>query len=161
MLKKPSQPEMLIGGDYNLSAPLKAEKANTVVYTRETFEVFPDLIVTDLSFRHNKRISDANPQQKEFNWGTAEIYKWTSLDGREMEGMLFKPEDFDPSKKYPMIVTFFHKSSGELHFHRIPEYHRSRIDYHTYTSNGYLIFNPDIWFDPGYIGESAYKSVMP
>lgn len=161
MLKKPSQPEMLISGDYNLSTPLKAEKANTVVYTKETFEVFPDLIVTDLSFRHDKCISDANPQQKEFNWGTAEIYKWTSLDGREMEGMLFKPEDFDPSKKYPMIVTFFHKSSGELHNHRTPEYHRSRIDYHSFTSNGYLIFNPDIWFDPGYIGESAYKSVMP
>lgn len=161
MFKKPSQPEMLIGGDYNLSAPLKAEKANTVVYTRETFEVFPDLIVSDLSFRHNLRISDANPQQQDYRWGTAEIYQWTSLDGREMEGMLFKPEDFDPSKKYPMIVTFFHKSSAELHNHRIPEYHRSRIDYHTFTSNGYLIFNPDIWFDPGYIGESAYKSVMP
>lgn len=160
-IRKPSQPEMLIGGNYSLSAPIRAEKSNTVVYTKETFEVFPDLILSDLSFRNNQRIADANPRQNEFNWGTAEIYRWTSLDGREMEGMLFKPEDFDPSKKYPVIVTFFHKSSGELHNHRTPEYHRSRIDYHTYTSNGYLIFNPDIWFDPGYIGESAYKSVMP
>jgi dipeptidyl aminopeptidase/acylaminoacyl peptidase len=161
IMKKPSQPQMLIGGDYSLSVPLKAERAATVVYTRETFGVFPDLMVSDLGFRSSIRISDANPQQKEFNWGTAELYEWTSLDGREMRGMLFKPGDFDPSKKYPMIVTFFHKSSGELYSHRIPEYHRSRIDYHTFTSNGYLVFNPDIWFDPGYIGESAYKSIMP
>jgi dipeptidyl aminopeptidase/acylaminoacyl peptidase len=75
--------------------------------------------------------------------------------------MLFKPEDFDPSLQYPLIVTFFHKSSGELFNHRVPEYHRSRIDYHYYTSNGYIVFNPDIYFDAGYIGESAFKSVMP
>lgn len=160
-LRKPAVPAILTGGKYKLSEPVKAENAGTIVYTKESFEVFPDLILSDLTFRSSTRISNANPQQEEFMWGTAELYEWTSLDGIKLEGMLFKPENFDPSRKYPMIVTFFHKSSGELFNHRTPEFHSSRIDYHYYVSNGYLIFNPDVYFNDGYIGESAYKSVMP
>jgi dipeptidyl aminopeptidase/acylaminoacyl peptidase len=160
-LKSGAEPERLTGGAYRLSNPVKAEKSDTVVYTKETFNTFPDLLVSDLEFRNSIRISEANPQQSDFLWGTAELYEWTSLDGRRLEGLLYKPEGFDPSKKYPMIVQFFHKSSGELYYHRGPELPSSRIDYHYYTSNGYVIFNPDVYFDLGYIGESAYKSVMP
>jgi dipeptidyl aminopeptidase/acylaminoacyl peptidase len=39
--------------------------------------------------------------------------------------------------------------------------HRSTIDYHYYTSNGYLVFNPDVWYEDGYPGESAFNCVMP
>jgi len=156
-----SEPELLVGGPYRLSHPLKADHADTVVYTRETFNVFPDLLVSDLRFRDTVRISNANPQQADFLWGTAELYRWTSLDGQPLEGLLYKPENFDPSRRYPMIVQFFHKSSDQLFDHRTPEFHRSRIDYHYFVSNGYIVFNPDIYFTPGYIGESAYKSIMP
>ncbi|MBN1588394.1 MAG: S9 family peptidase [Pirellulales bacterium] len=160
-LKHAAEPERLIAGAYRLSEPLKADDAETVVYTKETFGVFPDLLVSDLTFRQSVRLSDANPQQAAFRWGTAELHRWTSLDGRPLEGILYKPEGFDPTRRYPMIVQFFHKSSDQLFVHRTPEFHRSRIDYHYFVSNGYLVFNPDIHFDPGYVGESAYKSIMP
>lgn len=160
-LKKPAVPKRLLGGEYRLSTPVKAADAKTVVYTKETFDTFPDLLVSDLTFQDSTRISDANPQQAEFLWGSAELYQWTSLDGRKLEGIVYKPEGFDPSRKYPMIVQFFHKSSDQLFYHRTPEFNRSRIDYHYFVSNGYIVFNPDIHFDAGYIGESAYKSIMP
>lgn len=154
-------PRKVIGGAYSLSRPQKASDANTVVYTKSTFNIFPDLLVTDLEFKKSTRISAANPQQSEFYWGTAELYKWTSLDGRELEGLLYKPENFDPEKKYPMIVNFYDRSSQELFDHRIPELHRSTIDYHYYTSNGYVVFNPDVYYEDGYPGESAFNCVMP
>ncbi len=160
-MKRASEPDMLLGGSYNLSYPVKADDAGTVVYTKETFNEFPDLLVSDLRFRNSIRISDANPQQDEFIWGTAELYSWTSLDGRELEGLLYKPENFDPSKKYPVIVNFYEKSSSGLYNYRTPELHRSTIDYHYYTSNGYVIFNPDVYYEDGYPGESAYNCVMP
>ena len=160
-LKRASEPEYLTGGEYDLSRPLKAEDAETIVYSRESFKMFPDLLISDLKFRSSIKISNANPQQDNFLWGTAELYEWTSLDGRKLEGLLFKPENFDPSRKYPMIVNFYEKSSGGLYTHRIPELHRSTIDYHYYTSNGYIIFNPDVYYRDGYPGESAYNCVMP
>ncbi len=160
-LKKALEPEMLTGGKYDLSRPVKADDAETILYSKETFNMFPDLLVTDLKFQSSIRISNANPQQDNFLWGTAELYEWPSLDGRKLEGLLYKPENFDPAKKYPMIVNFYEKSSDGLFSHRIPELHRSTIDYHYYTSNGYIIFNPDIYYQEGYPGESAYNCVMP
>ncbi len=160
-LRKASVPEILLGGEFELSRPEKAKDATTVVFTKETFNMFPDLLVSDLTFRNTVKISDANPQQDDFLWGTAELYEWTSLDGQKMEGLLFKPENFDPEREYPVIVNFYERSSGELYEHRIPELHRSTIDYHYYTSNGYIVFNPDVYYRDGYPGESAYNCVMP
>ena len=81
---------------------------------------FPNIIISDLSFKSQKTISNANPQQSDYNWGTAELVYWNSLDGKPLQGMLIKPEDFDPNKKYPMIVNFYEKSSNGLHSHRAP-----------------------------------------
>lgn len=160
-IRKKDKPVMLAGGDYSLGTPVKARKADRLIYTKEDFRMFPDFILTDLSFRNEKRLTDANPQQKDYLWGTAELVRWTSLDGRELEGLLYKPENFDPGKKYPMIVNFYERSSTELYRHRVPEPGRSTIDYHYYTSNGYLIFNPDVYYIDGYPGQSAYNCVMP
>lgn len=160
-LKKKEVPTQLLAGNFNLGMPVKARKADMVIYTKEDFGVFPDYILTDLSFKGGKRLTDANPHQKEFFWGTAEQVSWISLDGRKVEGLLYKPANFDPSKKYPMIVNFYEKSSSELYRHRIPEAGRSTIDYHYYTSNGYLVFNPDVYYIDGYPGQSCYNCVMP
>ena len=160
-LKKPDSPVKLTAGNFNLGTPVKARKSNTLIYTKEDFSMFPDYLVSDLSFATEKRITDVNPQQKDFLWGEAEVVRWVSLDGREIEGLLYKPEGFDPGGKYPMIVNFYERSSSELYRHRIPEPGRSTIDYHYYTSNGYLVFSPDVYYTEGYPGQSAYNCVMP
>lgn len=153
--------QKLMGGAYRISELTKAKNANTVFYSKQTFEQFPDILSNDLSFKSEKRVSNANPQQSEYNWGTAELVKWTSLDGKELTGMLYKPENFDPNKKYPMIVNFYEKSSDRVFNHRAPSWGRSTINYSFYTSRGYIIFNPDVHYRIGYPGESAYNCVIP
>jgi dipeptidyl aminopeptidase/acylaminoacyl peptidase len=159
-LKRPEKPEKLLGGKYRLNKPVKAKDEDGYVFTKETFQQFPDLLFTE-DFSESTQISHANPQQDKFKWGTAELYSWTSADGKKLEGLLVKPEDFDPDKKYPMIVNFYEKSSQGLYRHRIPEAHRSTVDYHYYTSNDYIIFNPDVYYTTGYPGEDAFNCVMP
>ncbi len=160
-LKKKADPKEIFAGEFNLSTPKKAKDADVVVFSKENFETYPNLLTSDLKFKKTIQISDAAPQQKEFLWGTAELVTWTSLDGRKLEGTLHKPENFDPSKKYPMIVNFYEKSSQGLLSYRMPELHRSTVDYHYYTSNGYLVFNPDVYYKTGYPGEDAFNCVMP
>lgn len=160
-VNKKAEPKELISGNFSLNAPKKAKNDDLIVFSKEDFQTYPNLITTDLSFRKQIQISDAAPHQKDFVWGTAELVSWTSLYGRKLEGTLHKPENFDPSKKYPMIVNFYEKSSQELFSYRMPELHRSTIDYHYYTSNGYLVFNPDIYYKEGYPGEDAFNCVMP
>ena len=153
--------KQLLDGPFSYSRPVKALEKNKVLFTRQSFKDFPNLRVSDLSFRKQTVISNANPQQKEYNWGTIELYKFTSLEGKALTGLLVKPENFDPSKKYPMLVNFYERSSNGLHRHRAPSPGRSSINYSFYTSRGYVIFNPDVVYRDGYPGESAYNAVIP
>ena len=141
--------------------PLKAKDVDRIVFTKENFQTFPDLLYSTLSFQNPQRVSNANPQQSEYSWGTIELYEWTGLDGQKLTGMLVKPEGFDPSKKYPMLVNFYEKSSDRLHSYPRPYPGRSTINYSFYASRGYLIFNPDIPYRIGYPGESCLNAVVP
>ncbi|HKJ93291.1 MAG TPA: hypothetical protein VJ957_08985, partial [Longimicrobiales bacterium] len=135
--------------------PLKAQHADVLLWTREDVKEFPDLWVSGPTFTDAHRISDANPQQKDYNWATVELVSWISADGIPLQGMLYKPEDFDPSKKYPMMVTFYERDSDNLYAHTPPFPHRSVIQPTFYASRGYLVFMPDVVYKEGYPGESA------
>jgi Prolyl oligopeptidase family/WD40-like Beta Propeller Repeat len=152
-------PHEVVMAPADFGTPLEARHATRFVVTRGTFEQFPDLYTgTDLATL--ARISHANPQQREFNWGTAELVHWTSEDGIPLEGILYKPEDFDPSKKYPMITYYYERLSNNL-YHYVPPGGRNIINPTHYVSNGYLVFEPDIPYEIGYPGPSAVKAIVP
>jgi dipeptidyl aminopeptidase/acylaminoacyl peptidase len=153
-------PKQLIMEARRLADLQKAPGAEVYLFTRSTFREFPDLWVTDASFRAPTRISEANPQQSQYRWGTAQLVHWLSDDGVPLAGILYKPDDFDPSKKYPMLVYFYEQLSDNL-YHYVPPAGRNVINPTTYVSNGYLVFEPDIHYEIGYPGESAVKSVVP
>ncbi|NNE28020.1 MAG: S9 family peptidase [Saprospiraceae bacterium] len=152
----------LIAGSFQLtSRPLKARDANAILFTKQSFKMFPDLhLALEDDFSGAKRVSEANPQQKEYSWGDIELASWKDYAGNEVRGLLVKPEDFDPSKKYPLLVNFYEKSSSGLHRHRAPYPHRSSINYTYYANQGYVVFNPDVAYTTGAPGESAYRAVM-
>lgn len=152
----------MVMDDYNFTWRVrKAKNADKVIWTKQNFQTFPNLQYSTLSFQNPRTISDVNPQQSQYSWGSIELYKWTALDGQELSGMLVKPEGFDPSKQYPMIVNFYERSSNRLHNYPRPYPGRSTINYAYYASQGYLIFNPDVPYRVGYPGESCENSVLP
>lgn len=152
-------PREIVMAPADFGTPLRAKHAARLVVTRGTFEQFPDLY-TGTELGQLTRISDANPQQKEFVWGTAELVHWTSADGIPLEGILYKPENFDPSRKYPMITYYYERLSNNL-YHYVPPGGRNIINPTHYVSNGYLIFEPDIPYEIGYPGPSAVKAIVP
>lgn len=160
-LSTPAVPKTLLAGNFMLKTPVKAKNADAVIYTSETFEQYPDIRLSDLSFKKSIQLTHGGDQQDKLNWGTAELVSWISLDGVPLEGVVYKPTDFDPAKKYPVIVNFYERNSETLYAYHMPEPHRSTIDYHFYTSNGYIIFNPDVRYVDGYPGESCFNCVMP
>mgnify|MGYP005725227989 CR=1 FL=1 len=160
-IKGSSAPHELVMMDRRFSNPRKAKKADVLLYSRSSFVEFPDLWTSAVDFSGAKKISDANPQQSEYLWGSAELTSWHSADGIELQGILYKPEKFDPSKKYPMMVYFYEKMSNGLHSHRPPAPARSSISFSFYTSRGYVVFVPDIPYRVGYPGESCVNAVVP
>jgi Tol biopolymer transport system component len=155
------EPQRLIMADVSFGSPTKAEDADVYVITRSTFEEFPDLWITDPDFESWEKISDANPQQAEYNWGSAELVEWISNDGIPLQGILIKPEGFDPSRKYPMMVYFYERNSDGLHRYHTPNAGGSSVNYSFYVSRGYVFFVPDIPYEIGHPGESAIDAVVP
>ncbi len=151
-------PEMIIHGPRRYAGLAKARKAEQYLMTQQTYREFPDLW-TGTSIASTTKISNANPQEKEYPRGDVELVSWLSNDGVRLQGMLYKPEGFDPSKKYPLIVYYYERLSDGLHGYVAPT-GRNVINPHVYTSLGYLIFEPDIVYTTGEPGNSATKAVV-
>jgi len=81
-------------------------------------------------------------------------------DGKISKGILYKPENFDPSKKYPLLLTYYEQRSDELYHYQPLEATGDAINIPWFVSRGYLVFVPDIHYRPGHTGESALNSVV-
>jgi dipeptidyl aminopeptidase/acylaminoacyl peptidase len=58
------------------------------------------------------KLTDMNAQVARFGIGTREVVSWKSQDGAAIEGVLHKPADFDPSRKYPLLVVIHGGPTG-------------------------------------------------
>ncbi len=159
-LNMPGSLVSLVKTENDYTNPIKAKNANQLVWQKSSYTVYPDLWNSTSDFRDAKKLSNANPQQNSFCWGTVEQIKWTTLEGKVMKGLLYKPENFDPAKKYPMIVYYYERYSDKLFSHYVPSPSRSTVNFSWYNSNGYFVFVPDITYTTGHPGKDAYNSIM-
>ena len=159
--RRQTQMQRLILDRYSFERLQRAKDGKVFTYVRSNFSDSPDLWVTHDQFKTQTQLSDINPQQKEYNWGTAELVQWTSVNGFPCDGILYKPEDFDPAKKYPMLINFYETKSNSLHSYIKPFWSVSIINISYYVSNGYLVFVPDIHYTIGHPGQSAMNCIMP
>ncbi len=153
-------PEKVIMMEKRVGAPIKAKHADVMVITEQRFDEFPDLWITDVNFTSPKKVTDANPQQSQFIWGKAESIKYINSDGKVLSATLIKPENFDPTRKYPLMVYIYEELSQGLNGYIAPNVGTS-INIQRYVSNGYIVLEPDIVYETGYPGPSAMKCVIP
>lgn len=160
-VNRAGNPQKIIMEDMQFSRPIKAKDADILAWKKSSFNQFPDLWISDTDFNNSKIITNANPQQKEYRWGNAELVEWVSFNNDTLQGILYTPENLNPEKKYPMIVYFYERSSQDLNRHFIPSPSRSTINRPHYLSNGYVVFVPDINpYIEGYPGHTAYNAVV-
>jgi dipeptidyl aminopeptidase/acylaminoacyl peptidase len=153
-------PKELVMAARSFGTPVKARDADVYLLTGQTFHEFPDLLTTDAAFKDLRKVSDANPQKVGLLWGTSEVVDYKNADGVPLTAALYKPENFDAAKKYPMMVYIYERLTLNVnHFVNPAPGHSINISY--YVSNGYLVLTPDIVYTTGYPGQSALKCVLP
>lgn len=171
------QPKLLSGAIITETAPVqyntfvKARNADVFLFSKENYKESPDIYSAGFVSSDNTpgwhtgglpavKLSALNPQQKNYVWGTAELYKWKALDGKMSEGVLYKPENFDPNKKYPLILYFYETHSNTVHDYIDPTPTGSRLNVSFFVSRGYIVFSPDIHYTIGHPARSAYNYVV-
>jgi len=153
-----SAPKYLVMGAVGYSRPFMLPGSSLMIYRKENYKQSPDLYLSR-AFSAEQQLSSINPWQKDYNWGTAELFRWTTPGGHTSEGVLYKPEDFDPARKYPMIVYFYEKVSDNLNRYIPPAPTPSRLNISFFVSNGYLVFTPDISYETGFPGRAAEEYI--
>ncbi len=155
-----AEPRQLIWGNKNYAAPIKAKNADVFLLTASTFREYPDLLTTNSEMKTYNKISDANPQLAGFSWGSSELMSFRSNDGQALKAAVYKPEGFDPTKKYPLMVYIYERLSQGVNTFAEPRPTNS-INVPIYVSNGYIVVTPDISYRIGYPGDSAMSCVLP
>ncbi len=151
-------PKELIYEDVRFGRPMKADNADVLLVTRETFVDFPDYYATNQSFKNLKQITDANPQQAEYAWGSRKLIEFENGKGRKVQGTLTLPANYEPGKRYPTIIYFYETMSERHNQYSMPVYD-DRPHMSTYASNGYMVFMPDMYFEIGFPGTSSVDGI--
>jgi dipeptidyl aminopeptidase/acylaminoacyl peptidase len=134
-------------------------KSNTFFCMEQRFDL-PPRIIMKASSGENKTIIESNPQQKKFNWGNSRLVRFQNSKKQDLKGVLYYPADYDPQKKYPMIVFIYEIQSHTLHHYSNPTLHNEPgFNPAVFTAEGYLVFKPDIIHENENVGPSALDCV--
>ncbi|HXV86064.1 MAG TPA: S9 family peptidase, partial [Gemmatimonadales bacterium] len=93
-------------------------------------------------------------QIAEWVLGSTEVVTWKSRDGASIEGVLHKPAEFDPSRRYPLLVLIHGGPTGIDY--PTPVY-GSVYPVHQWLAKGALVLRPNYRGSAGY-GE-AFRSL--
>ncbi len=149
-------------GPYMYGSPVQSKSSLVVAYTKESYALPPDLHVWQFGEQADAetKLTTINVQQQQYNWGTSSIYKWKTIDGKNAQGVLYLPYNFDPKKKYPLLLYFYETHTNTLHSYIPPSPTGSRLNISFYVSRGYVVLSPDIHYQIGYPAKSCYNYVV-
>lgn len=146
--------------NYNVKIEATSGDNSSVLFSKESYTIFDDLWWAASNFGSQQRITDINPQQKEYAWGTSKLLIWKDYNGKENQGNLYLPDNYDAKKTYPVLVHFYEKHTEDLNQYQLPETSTSNINIPSYVSRGYIVFQPDVHYTYGNPGNSVYNDVI-
>ncbi|MFA7310638.1 MAG: prolyl oligopeptidase family serine peptidase [Shewanella sp.] len=149
----------LMQGEYKLTVLGRSKDGDTIVFSKERFDLFPDVYTASYSAPQNAvKQTDLDKQRQAFNWSQSELVHWTNGDGKPLDGVLIKPTNYQAGKRYPVLVYYYRFMTDRLHaFPQMNINHRPNFAW--YINNGYAVFLPDIRFEIGYPGASSVQAL--
>lgn len=150
--------QRLVLADASVGGLMKADSVERYAFTRQRFDESPNIFVAGADLANPARRTDTNPFQKDIAWGKAELMDFTSTIGRPLQAILYYPANYDPAKKYPMIVYTYEMLTQGFHRYIVPretDYYNANV----FTQRGYFVLMPDIVFRPREPGISVLHSV--
>lgn len=152
----------LVWEDAQVGPPSKAKNADVFSYIKQTEVESPNVFVSTDDFKTSRKMTDTNPQQKDYAWSSgSKLIDYKATTGEKLQAALFLPADYKPGKKYPTIVYIYEHLSQELHQYTPPMASGSGFNRSVYNSNGYAVLMPDIRYRINDPGKSAVECVLP
>jgi dipeptidyl aminopeptidase/acylaminoacyl peptidase len=157
----PNKMEQVVVMDNGSATKLrKAEDGDAIVYVTQRFDHPPCLM-----FKKNIKeppviLAQSNPQHHLYQWGKSEMIHYADNKGRPLNGALFYPAGYEPSKRYPLVVYVYETVSRDVNTYVNPTLHNIMgFNITNFTTNGYAVLLADIAYEKGNTGFSAVDCV--
>jgi dipeptidyl aminopeptidase/acylaminoacyl peptidase len=154
------KPQRLVFLDKNVGRLAKAKDADTFAYVTMGFDDSPDYYVGSPALAGARQVTKTNPFQADYAWGRSELLDFTNANGKPLQAALHYPANYEPGRKYPMIVYIYEIVSNQMHNYSTPS---ERVAYNptVWTQEGYFVLMPDIVYRDRNPGLSAVESLVP
>lgn len=154
--------KQLVWDDARVSALAKAKNAAVYMYSKEKSNVPTEFYTTNEQLTTADQVTSNAPDRAKYTWSAgSQLVDYVSDKGDTLQGALFLPAGYEKGKKYPTIVYYYEKTSQGLNSYVNPDYPGNGFNPNMYTSNGYVVFMPDIVYKMDDPGMSAVWCVLP
>lgn len=153
--------QKLLNETSNRIKALMPDKNFSKFYGIEENYNFPTrLFVIDSRTKTKKRLYTNIKEDKETFNLKQEIIHYTNSDGKPLKGILYYPENFSSSKKYPMVVYIYQVQNSKSNEYLSPGYSAlPAINIRALLKKGYFVYLPDIIYNKAGTGLSALDCV--
>jgi len=106
-----------------------------------------EVYTTDNTFKKLNRLTGSTNQIRGWAVSDSEVISWKSKDGVTIEGVLHKPQDYEPGKKYPLLVVIHGGPTGISRPGPVPSYVYPFVQW---LNKGAIILQPNYRGSAGY-----------
>ena len=106
-LTRITAPDALMAGAFSISSD-----GRKMAFGASSPQSLNEVFVSDLKNFSPTKLTNFTSQTTQLLLGTREVVSWTSSDGTPIEGVLIKPADFDPNRKYPLLCIIHGGPTG-------------------------------------------------
>src|SRR6185369_4237511 len=99
--------DSLIAGGFSFT-----KDGKQIAFTSPSPTSLTELYVTPIANFAPRKLTTMTDQVKNLTLATREVISWKSKDGATIEGILIKPANFDPTKKYPLLCIIHGGPTG-------------------------------------------------
>jgi len=121
---------------------------NSIAFTADDATHLTELYVSSLKTFAPKKLTDQTAQVSAWKLGSVEVVSWKSKDGTLIEGVLHKPADYDPKRKYPLLVKIHGGPTGVSQPRLLPPDYAYPVQ--AFLEKGALVLEPNYRGSAGY-----------
>jgi dipeptidyl aminopeptidase/acylaminoacyl peptidase len=142
-----SSPDQIYGFSFS-------KNGERVAFVGRNGDQLNEVFFADARNGKTTKVTDFTAQTADWKVAQSEVISWKSKDGATIEGVLHKPANYDPSKKYPLLVMIHGGPTGIDTPTPVPGYVYPVLQW---LDKGCLVLRPNYRGSAGY-GE-AFRSL--
>ena len=123
---------------------------NYIAFTADDATHLTELYVSSSKTFAPRKLTDLTAQVRGWKLGSVEVVSWKSKDGTPIEGVLHKPADFDPKRRYPLLVKIHGGPTGVSQPRFLPNDYAYPVQ--AFLAKGALVLEPNYRGSAGYGG---------